>query len=128
MKSLFYLLVFLLVAGLICTKTKPEKSSHVRSVAVAIVDEIEAGNLLPGIKDTKFADKATDVAFVREVVDKMLTIDNYGVFTLGKIRWMDKEYVVSLGIMGKVFTFSDAKAAKDFLSSLEEKVTDKLKE
>ena len=48
----------------------------------------------------------------------MLVIESYGVFTLGKVRWEDKEYVVSLGILGKVFTFADARVAKDFIESL----------
>ena len=41
---------------------------------------------------------------------------------------MNNEYVVSLGILGKVFTFVDAKAAKDYVSSLENKITSKIGE
>lgn len=122
MKFLLYLVIFILVGGVVCSKTLPGRDTHVRNVAVAIVDEIEEGNLFPGIKDTMFANKATDVGFVSECLDKVLVIDSYGVFNVGKIVWMNKEYVVSFGILGRVFGVSDAKAAEDFISNIEKAV------
>ena len=76
--------------------------------------------------DTKLSDMATDEAFVDECLANMLVIESYGVVTIGKIRWMNNEYVVSLGVLGKVLTIVDAKAAKDYISSLEDKITDKI--
>ncbi len=118
MKSLLYLAIFFLVGGLICAKTKPDKADHIKSLTGVVVEEIKSGNVFPNVKETKFADVAADPNFVRELLDRMLHVQSYGVFTLGKIIWMDKEYVVSLGICGKVFTFADARMAKDFIESL----------
>lgn len=126
MKWIFYLCVFLVVLAVICAKTLPDKEAHVRAVSSALISEIEKGNVLPGIADTKLSDMATDEAFVDECLANMLVIESYGVVTIGKIRWMNNEYVVSLGVLGKVFTIVDAKAAKDYISSLEDKITDKI--
>ena len=128
MKWIFYLCVFLLVFGLICAKTLPDKEAHINAVSHAMISEIEQGNVLPGIGDTKLSDVATDEAFVDECLANMLVVESYGVVTIGKIRWMNNEYVVSLGILGKVFTFVDAKAAKDYLLSIENKITSKIGE
>ena len=118
MKFLLYLTVFILVGGFICVKTKPGKSEHVDSVAVAVVNEIQAGNFLPGITETALSGIATNTGAVRRLLKKMLVVESYGVFTLGKLKWMEKEYVVSLGILGKVFTFADARVAGDYMKSL----------
>ena len=56
----------------------------------------------------------------------MDVIDDYALFTVGKVLWLNKEYVVSLGVLGKVFNFSDAKAAEDFVSKVEDSLEDKL--
>ena len=128
MKWFFYLCVFLVALGLICAKTLPDKEEHVHAVSLAMISEIEQGNVLPGIADTKLSDMATDEAFVDECIANLLVVESYGVVTIGKIRWMNNEYVVSLGILGKVFTFVDAKAAKDYITSFENKITNKLGE
>lgn len=120
MKSLLYLIVFVLVGGLICSKTKPDKTQHVKTVSVVVANEIKNGNLFPEIKETPFVGIATNTEAVRALLNKMLVIESYGVFTLGKVRWEEKEYVVSLGILGKVFTFADAKVAGDFIQSFKD--------
>jgi hypothetical protein len=120
MKSLLYLAVFILVGGLICSKTKPEKADHVNSLSTVVAQEIKSGNLLPGIAGTDFAKTATDPRFVKNVLNSMLVLESYGVFTIGKIRWQEEEYVVSLGILGKVFTFADARVANDFIKSFKD--------
>ncbi len=117
MKFLFYLTIFFLVGGLICAKTKPTKAEHVKVVSVVVADEIKNGNLFPELKDTPLAWVATNPEAMRHLIDKMLVFESYGVFTLGKVKWEGKEYVVSLGILGKVFTFADAKVADDFIKS-----------
>jgi hypothetical protein len=54
------------------------------------------------------------------MLNSMLVLESYGVFTIGKIRWQEEEYVVSLGILGKVFTFADARVANDFIKSFKD--------
>ena len=120
MKFLFYLIVFILVGGFVCTKTKPDKAKHVKTVSEVVVNEIKNGNLFPGVMETPFAEVAANQDVVRLLLDKMLVVESYGVFTLGKVRWGDKEYVMSLGILGKVFTFADAKVAGDFIQSFKD--------
>ena len=126
MKFLLHLTVFVLVGGLICAKTMPTKAEHVKAVSVVVADEIKKGNLFPEIKETPFVGIATNTEAVRALLNKMLVIESYGVFTLGKVRWEDKEYVVSLGILGKVFTFADAKVAEDFIQSIKETDVERL--
>lgn len=118
MKFLLYLSIFLLVGGLIFAKTKPDKSDHIKRLSVVVADEVKSGEFVFEVDNPKLKELAADPAFVRILLEKMLTVKSYGVFTLGKVQWMDKEYVVSLGICGKVFTYADARVAKDFIESL----------
>lgn len=125
-KYLFYLIVFLLVGGFICAKTNPDRDEHVKTLTTTLVDEIKSGNILPGVTETKLAGVVTSHSSVGFMVDKKLVIDDYAVFSIGKIQWIDEDYVVSLGILGKVFTFSDARVAEDYIHSLEQQIKEKL--
>lgn len=126
MKFLFKLILFLTIASVVCMVTLPERGAHLRSVAGAIVDEVESGELFPGLKNTRIVSQVADTAYVRECLDKVLVVDDYALFSVGKVLWLNKEYVVSLGVLGKVFNFSDAKAAEDFISEVEDTLEDKL--
>lgn len=126
MKSFLYLIIFLLVAGLVCAMTNPDRDEHKETLTTALVDEIKSGNILPGVAETKYAGAVTNHNSVGYMVDKKLVIDDYTLFSIGKIQWIDEEYVVSLGILGKVFTFSDARVAEDYIHSLEQQIKEKL--
>ena len=122
MKSFMYLIVFLLVGGFICAKTRPEKSDHINTLTETLIDEVKSGNIVSGVTESQISAVASNSNLVREFVGKMLHIDNYVVFTIGKVKWMGAEYVVSLGILGKVFTFTDARVAKEYIDSIKDKI------
>ncbi|MBQ5895564.1 MAG: hypothetical protein IIW75_03215 [Bacteroidaceae bacterium] len=122
MKSFMYLIVFLLVGGFICAKTRPEKSDHINTLTETLIDEVKSGNIVSGVTESQISAVASKSNLVREFVGKMLHIDNYVVFTIGKVKWMGAEYVVSLGILGKVFTFTDARVAKEYIDSIKDKI------
>lgn len=117
-----YLIVFLLVGGFICAKTRPEKSDHINTLTETLIDEVKSGNIVSGVTESQISAVASKSNLVREFVGKMLHIDNYVVFTIGKVKWMGAEYVVSLGILGKVFTFTDARVAKEYIDSIKDKI------
>ena len=122
MKSFMYLIIFLLVGGFICAKTRPEKSDHIETLTETLLDEVKSGNILSGVTESQLSTVADNIDVVHDFVGKMLHIDNYVVFTIGKVKWLDEEYVVSLGILGKVFTFTDAKVAKKYMESIKNKI------
>ena len=87
MKSFMYLIVFLLVGGFICAKTRPEKSDHINTLTETLIDEVKSGNIVSGVTESQISAVASKSNLVREFVGKMLHIDNYVVFTIGKVKW-----------------------------------------
>ncbi|WP_197421712.1 GYF domain-containing protein [Prevotella sp. DNF00663] len=46
------------------------------------------------------------------IVDKMLDVDNYGLFSIGSIRLDGKSHTVSYGVLGHVYTFDKSDIQK----------------
>lgn len=71
-----------------------------------------------------FAGVATDAVLETGIVDhsleRMLIVEDYGFFSLGKIIWNEKEYYLSLGIMNTVFSFSAEMLQDKFDEIIEE--------
>ncbi len=61
------------------------------------------GGMVGGMIATQFADA---------VVSQLLSVDDYFIFSIGKVRYGGKEKTVSFGILGHVFTFDSADLRK----------------
>lgn len=64
-------------------------------------------------------------------IDKMLTVDNYFVCSIGKIHYDGKDHVVSAGILGHVFTINKedlTKAAEKYYRNIRQEAEDAIKQ
>ena len=130
-------LVALLVVLLLFVATCPKARMHKEAVAGVVsetvgeafqLDSIPADD--PASRSMKsFAHEATR-QIVGVAVDQLLTVDNYWVCSVGHIQYADKRPVVSVGVLGHVFTVdkADLKAlarrySQEAQRRLEEKVT-----
>lgn len=75
-------------------------------------------------------DKVVDAA-----VDNMLSVDNYVVCSLGKVHYEGKDHIVSLGLLGHIFTVNQQEATKaaekyylDFQQKAEKNVEDQIRQ
>lgn len=130
------LVVLLVVLGLLVA-TCPKARMHKEAVADVVsetvgeafqLDSIPADD--PASRSMKsFAHEATR-QIVGVAVDQLLTVDNYWVCSVGRIRYADKRPVVSVGVLGHVFTVDKAdlktlarRYSQEAQRRLEEKVT-----
>ena len=73
-----------------------------------------------------FAGKVVEAA-----VDNLVTVDNYVVCSLGKVNYNGKDYVVSLGLLGHIFTVDEddlQKAAEQYYKKSEINVKEQIRQ
>ena len=106
------------VAFFILLMTCPDADQHRKAVAdevtAAVTEEIYdkgTGNdlidMFGGMVGSMIATQ-----FVDAVVGQMVNVDDYFIFSIGKVHFDGKEKAVSLGILGHVFTFDSADLRK----------------
>lgn len=110
--------VIALVALLVLVFTCPNKEAH-RDAIANEVNKIVDDQM--GQTNDQFAafGKVVAAGIVNTALDQMLRVDNYVVFSIGKIHYMDKTKKVSFGILGHVYTFDadDLEKAMDSINS-----------
>ena len=117
MKKLLVIVILLLIAVLMVL-TVPEKRVH-RQAMMAIVEEFVAdeaeakvGNNLLSNLSAGVVTKAVDIALSTKLKEH-----NYFLFNTTYVRLKGEEQVLSVGLLGKVFTF-DKEMLRDKLSEV----------
>lgn len=114
MKKLIALGVFVLLIALLAG-TCPDKQDHNEALSEGLKELLSEN---AGI-DADFITNTPEVQdLIRFMGDNMVFVNNYFLFSLGKIQFEGQEQVVSFGICGHVFTFND-KIVQDSISFLE---------
>ena len=124
-------------AVLILTCPKPEQHKEVlSSVITATVND--AANDSTNTTGNELIDNAVrsiSNAFAGKVVeaavDNLVTVDNYVVCSLGKVNYNGKDYVVSLGLLGHIFTVDEddlQKAAEQYYKKSEINVKEQIRQ
>lgn len=132
--------VVLVVGLLVATCPKPEQ--HAQAVS-GVVTETVSDAFATDSADTddpiavamkEFARGATHQV-VSLVVGNALTVDNYGVCSVGRVHYAHKSAVVSVGVLGHVFTVGAddlkdlaTRYTKDLQQQLEQNVREKVRE
>lgn len=105
MRSLISFVLFIVLAVFLFS-TCPDKQEHVD----ALSDEVTA-MIAEKLGNSAMAEQISTSPEMQELIAQfgpsMIDVDNYFVFSLGKINLSGEEQTVSLGIGGHVFTFSD---------------------
>ena len=108
--ALIILIGIVLLAAITCPDAEAHKNAIVNVMSDTVDDKIseelngDDGNIISnGLASigSMFAGKIID-----SVVDTKLHVDNYVVFSLGKIHWEKEDKVVSVGVFNQIYTFS----------------------
>lgn len=106
--SLFFIALVILLA-----LTSPPKKVHSESIINVFNDAIrnksESDNIFSILMDGAAS------YFLSSIVDKNLIVDDYLIFSLGKIQTQEESKIVSVGILNHVFTLG----TKEMLEALE---------
>ncbi|MBR5087421.1 MAG: DUF4339 domain-containing protein [Muribaculaceae bacterium] len=104
--SLWVTLAIVALLAIILAATNPNKEDHCRAVtkvshtwANETIEDLGGTGIIGGIV------KLGSTQIIRSIVDNVVDVENYGVFSLGYIDTGADKTRVSLGILGHVFTF-----------------------
>lgn len=121
MKRLGCLFMFLLAVALVAIVTCPGKDEHVEKIAYTVSNVVDDGTKGFGKFAISLIDELTGKDIVKRSVDKVITVDNYCLLSIGKMEWQGKEHITSVGIFGMVFTMPE-EMIKDKLRKAIEKL------
>ena len=124
-------------AVLILTCPKPEQHKEVLSsvITATVNDAANDSTNTTGNELIDNAFRSISNAFAGKVVeaavDNLVTVDNYVVCSLGKVNYNGKDYVVSLGLLGHIFTVDEddlQEAAKQYYKNSEVNLKDQIRQ
>ena len=121
MKRLGCLFMFLLAVALVAIVTCPGKDKHVDKIASTVSNVVDDETKGFGKFAISLIDGLTGMDIVKSSVDKVITVDNYCLLSIGKVEWQGKEHITSVGIFGMVFTMPE-EMMKDKLRKAIEKL------
>ena len=109
MKKLIGLIIFV---GLIVFlySSCPDKKDHTEALSDSVTQIL--GEQVPGFDASMISNIPGFDGVMQFLGDNIVDVDNYFLFSLGRMELNGKEQVVSFGIGGHVFTFND-KIVKD---------------
>lgn len=107
MKRLGCLFMFLLAVALVAIVTCPGKDKHVDKIASTVSNVVDDETKGFGKFAISLIDEFTGKDIVKHSVDKVITVDDYSLLSLGKVEWQGKEHITSVGIFGMVFTMPE---------------------
>lgn len=125
-----------LIATMIITCPKAEQHKEVLSTVITatVNDAVNESDNITGNAYLDNAFKAVSNAFAGKViqaaVNELVTVDNYVVCSLGKVRYEGKAHVVSVGVFGHIFTVDEddlREAAEDYYKKKEIDMKEQIK-
>lgn len=115
MKKLLFLVIVLLVAVLM-TQTVPDKKAHKEAMMKAVKELVDEEAEERGLKDnglTRLGKGIVNKA-IEAALGTKLKVDNYYLFNTTHIRMKGNDKLLSVGLLGHVFTF-DKKMLREAL-------------
>lgn len=125
-----------LIATMIITCPKAEQHKEVLSTVITatVNDAVNESDNITGNAYLDNAFKTVSNAFASKViqaaVNELVTVDNYVVCSLGKVRYEGKAHVVSVGVFGHIFTVDEddlREAAEDYYKKKEINMKEQIK-
>ena len=106
MKKLLWIVIVLLVA-VIMAVTAPAEEKHKEAMMKAVREYVDEEAQNRGFKDNGITrlGKNVVVQAVKTALNSKLKFDNYYLFNMTHVRLDGEDQVLSLGLLGKVFTF-----------------------
>ena len=106
MRTILNFFIFVVILAVIGYKTCPDKQQHVEKISAVVNEAMQAEASERGELAGMAVEAISVTDIVSTTVDNLLTVDDYGFFSVGKVLWDEEEYRVSFGAMSCVFTFS----------------------
>ena len=123
MKKIGCLSLLLIALFLVAFFTCPPKEKHVEKIASTVSNVVDDETRGLGKFAISLIDELTGKDIVKRSVDKVITVDDYSLLSLGKVEWQGKEHITSVGIFGMVFTMPE-EMMKDKLRKAIKKLDD----
>ena len=121
MKKIGCLSLLLIALLVVAFFTCPPKEKHVEKIAYTVSNVVDDETKGFGKFAISLIDELTGKDIVKRSVDKVITVDDYSLISLGKVEWQGKEHITSVGIFGMVFTMPE-EMMKDKLRKAIEKL------
>lgn len=121
MKKIGCLSLLLIALLVVAFFTCPPKEKHVEKIASTVSNVVDDETRGLGKFAISLIDELTGKDIVKRSVDKVITVDDYSLISLGKVEWQGKEHITSVGIFGMVFTMPE-EMMKDKLRKAIEKL------
>lgn len=122
MRKLFLFLIVLAGLAVIGYFTNPTEAMHKEAAHDKLEKIMENTLSRYGVGKNILSTLGIDAGnnFVGQLIDNHITVDNYYIFSLTRLKWEDKSYVIGVGALNKVFISNKVddiahKAADDFL-------------
>jgi len=104
-------LLALVLIGALMFYTCPSKEKHSEAIATVVSDGVSEAVQKEGKQSNDILGKAIDMVgsnlrkkVIETVADQFLEVDNHKLLSVGKIHYDGKDHVVSVGVLGYVFT------------------------
>ena len=107
MKRLGCLFIFLFAVAMVALITCPGKDEHVEKIAYTVSNVVDDETKGFGKFAISLIDEFAGKDIVKHSVNKVITVDDYSLLSLGKVEWQGKEHITSVGIFGMVFTMPE---------------------
>ncbi len=101
--KLLVLIMILLVVILSMFVTNPSNEKHKKYVSNKMIESVEKKN--PTIDSNAFSELGKSLGV--SLVERMVTADNYLIFSLGKIKFKANEKFITLGIVDQIIPLID---------------------
>ena len=101
--KLLVIIMILLVVILSMFATNPSDKKHKKYVSNKMIESVEKKN--PSKDSNTFSEIGKSIGV--NMVEKMVTADNYIIFSLGTIKFKDNEKVITLGIADQIIPLVD---------------------
>lgn len=120
-KIFLYPLLALLVLVSICLHTKPEPERHVQEVGAHVTNALRncsvAGISIPG----EIMDRIESDSLVTGMLEKNVVVDDFLLFSLGKVVTSNDRYFLSIGILDRIVILPKEEIAEMLFLKLREK-------
>ena len=111
MKAVLCTLLILIILGGICVATCPDREAHSETLK-DLVNQVITSELSGEEEDADLVmfGSMIGTGLVGLVIDNMLNVENYFVYSVGTITYDGETQVVSVGMLNHVFTIDKEKA------------------
>ncbi len=117
-----------------CPSTNQHKETLSETIAETVTDAAQADSLTDNDEINKVMQTIAN-NFTRKVVqtavNNLLSVNNYVLFSVGKVHYANEQYVVSVGLLGHVFTVDKEdlkKATEKYYNEAQRRLEEQIKQ